>query len=90
MASFFLHRNYPPTVVDRALQRVSAIPREAAIRQSDGAGINKEVIPLIITYNPTNIHVKNILTRNFELLKSDPWKSSVAHESSLGIAATPI
>ena len=72
MASFFPHRNYPPTVVDRALQRFSTISREAAIRQSNGAGINKAVIPLILTYSPTNSHVKNILTKNFELLKSDP------------------
>ena len=33
---------------------------------------NREVIPLILTYNPINHHVKNILSRNFDLLKSDP------------------
>ena len=57
MPSFFLRRNCPPTVVDQALQRDSTISREAAIRQSDGASTNKEVIFLIVTYNSTNIHV---------------------------------
>ena len=32
----------------------------------------EKVIPLILTYNPINHHVKNILSRNFDLLKSDP------------------
>ena len=66
MASLFLHRNYFPKVVDRALQRVSTISRESAIKQSNSTGINRKVAPLILTYNSANIHGKNILTKNFE------------------------
>ena len=85
--------SYTATVVDLALlTRQYYLPRDSNTRQSYGASTNKEVVSLILTYNPTNIHVKNTLTKNFELLKSDSetWKSSVAHESSVRIAATTI
>ena len=71
MASFFLQRDYPLAVVDRALQHVHTIPRDTALRPPNDGQSNKEVIPLILTYNPINHHVKNILSRNFDLLKSD-------------------
>ena len=73
--------NYPPPIVDRALQRVSTISQEAAIRPSDGVSTKEEVIPLILTYNPTNSHVKNIPTKNFELLKSDPETMEIFRSS---------
>ena len=50
-----------------SLAFVDQSSRRAAIRPADGASTNKEVIPLILTYNPTNSHVKNILTKYFEL-----------------------
>ena len=72
MASFFLQRDYPLAVVDRALQHVDTIPRDTALRPPNDGQSNREVIPLILTYNPINHHVKNILSKNFDLLKSDP------------------
>ena len=53
MRSFFLHRDYPPAVVDRAPQRVNAISREAAMRPPEDDS-NKQIIPLILTFNPIN------------------------------------
>ena len=77
--------SYTTTILQQSsiepLQRVSTISREAAIRQSDGAGTNKEVIPLILTYNSTNIHIKTILTKNFELFKSDPETMEIFRSS---------
>ena len=52
MACFFIHRNYPQTVIDRALRRVNNITRETAMRPSDDADSNKKVIPLILTFGP--------------------------------------
>ena len=54
-------------VVDRALQHVDTIPRDRALRPPNNGQSNREVIPLILTYNPSNRHVKNILSRNFDL-----------------------
>ena len=71
MRSFFLHRDYPPAVVDRSLQRVNAISLDAAMRPPENDS-NKRIIPLILTFNPISRRVKKILSTNFELLRSDP------------------
>ena len=72
MESFFLQCDYPLAVLDRALQHVDTIPRDTALRPLHDGQSNREVIPLILTYNPIYNHVKNVLSRNFDLLKSDP------------------
>ena len=61
MASFFLQRDYTLAVVDRALQHVDTIPRDTALRPPNDGQSNREVIPLMLTYNPINHHVKNSL-----------------------------
>ena len=70
-------RNYRRTAIDRALSRVNAILREAAIQPPDGAESNKKVIPLILAFNSINCRVKKILTNNFSLLQSDPETSGI-------------
>ena len=55
MAGFFRNRGYPSNVVQRAQERVSAIPRDAIIisERSDVTGTGT-TIPLVLTYHPTN------------------------------------
>ena len=72
MASFFRSRGYPLNVVQRAQERVSAIPRDAIISERSGVTCAQPTIPLVLTYHPTNAVVKNIMTRNFHLLRDDP------------------
>ena len=88
----WLLSSYTTTILQQssiwALQHVCTISQEAATWPSDGASTNKEVIPLILTFNPTNIHAKNILTKNFELLKSDPQTMEIFC-SSRGLGVYP-
>ena len=72
MASFFRTRGYPSNMVQRAQERVSAIPRDAIISERSGVPDAQPIIPLVLTYHPTNALVKNIMTRNFHLLRDDP------------------
>ena len=72
MASLFLHHEYPPAVVELALQSVNNISRETALQATNDGQSNKQVIPLILTYNQINCRAKNILSKNFSLLKPDP------------------
>ena len=37
-------------------------------------------IPLVLTYHPTNALVKNIMTRNFQLLRDDPDTRDIYHQ----------
>ena len=72
MASFFQRRGYPSNVVQRAQERVSAIPRDAITSERLGVTCARPTIPLVLTYHPWNAVVKNIMTRNFHLLRDDP------------------
>ena len=72
MASFFRNRDYPCNVIQRAQERVSAIPRHALISERSDVPDAQPTIPLVLTYHPTNTSIKNIMTRNFHLLRDDP------------------
>ena len=72
MASFFRTRGYPSNKVQRAQERVSAIPRDVIISERSDVPDAQPIIPLVLTYHSTNALVKNIMTRNFHLLRDDP------------------
>ena len=72
MASFFRSRGYPSNMVQRAQERVSTIPRDDIISERSGVTCAQPTIPLVLTYHPTNAVVKNIMTRNFHLLRDGP------------------
>ena len=59
-------------MVQRAQERVSAIPRNAIISERSDVPDGQRTILLVLTYHPTNALVKNIMTRNFHLLRDDP------------------
>ena len=54
MASFFRSRGYPSNMVQRAQERVSAIPRDAIISERSGVPDAQPIIPLVLTYHPRN------------------------------------
>ena len=72
MTSFFLRRGYQPAVVNQALQRVKLTPRESTFNSNTAPPMEEQAVPLVLTYNPRNTQVEEIMTRNFTLLKSDP------------------
>ena len=51
---------------------MSAIPRHALISERSDVPNAQPTIPLVLTYHPTNALIKNIMTRNFHLLRDDP------------------
>ena len=62
-ASFFKKRGYP----DSAAQEID---RETALQTSQ----NKETdrIPFTLTYHPQNLAIKNVILKNFKILRNDP------------------
>jgi len=72
MAGFFRNRDYPSNVIQRAQERVPAIPRNALISERSDVPDAQPTIPLVLKYHPTNALIKNIMTRNFNLLRDDP------------------
>ena len=71
MAGFLLRRDYPPAVVDQALRRVKSTSCDTAMLKSSASNSRQQSIPLVLTFHPINAQIKNIMTRNFDLLKSD-------------------
>ena len=82
MASFFRSRGYPSNVVQRTQTRVSAILRDAIISACSDVTCAQPTIPLVLTYHPTNAVAKNIMTRNFHLLRDDPQGAHKSGESA--------
>ena len=78
---FFLRRNYPAHVIDRALSRVSNIDRITALTPTARTSSNR--IPFTLTHHPINNSVKPIINRNFFLLQSDTTASDIFSERPL-------
>ena len=65
MASFFPKQRL-------SFQCDSAIPHHALISERSDVPDAQPTIPLVLTYHPTTALIKNIITRNFHLLRDDP------------------
>ena len=72
MTTFFSSRGYPQATVQAALARAKSIPRQQLLQDKAKVATNNDRSIATLTYHPHNIPVKNILLRNFTILKEDP------------------
>eukprot|EP00061_Rhincodon_typus_P015779 g43660.t1 len=70
MSTFFLNRGFSSTIVDRVLNQVRPISRTSALNPSPPT-CNRDRVPLVLTYHPTNIHIQKIIQCHFRDLKQD-------------------
>ncbi|XP_072049971.1 uncharacterized protein [Amphiura filiformis] len=75
MVGFFEKRGYPPDITQSAYQRVKEINRNHALQKSGESKSNRT--PLVLTYHPRNIPIRNIIFKNFKTLQSDPTTSEI-------------
>ena len=70
MCQFFKKRDYPDSAVTTDKHRAQEIDRETALQTSQ----NKETdrIPFTLTYHPQNLAIKNVILKNFKILRNDP------------------
>eukprot|EP00061_Rhincodon_typus_P003410 g20017.t1 len=73
---FFKDRNFPSAVVENALDRISCVSRNSSITPLPRNN-NKDRIPLILTYHPTNLRMQRIILRHFRHLQSDPTTKDI-------------
>ena len=76
MRSFFVQRGYPTHLLDTAVQRASSIPRSDTLKQRLES-VSEDKIPLVLTFHPFNYKVRDIIRRNFHVLKNDPETSFI-------------
>ena len=81
MRSFFINRQYPAAIVDRAMSKALSIDRITALTPKTRAASDR--IPFTITFHPVNNSIKPIVNRNFNLLNSDSSTSNIFNQRSL-------
>ena len=69
MRAFFLARDYPPSVVDKALKKVSKINRDTLLHQNPRSPEHK--IPLVLTYHHTVSQIPYVVHKNWHHLSED-------------------
>ena len=82
MKSFFVQRDYPTHLLDTAVQRASSIPRSDTLKQRLES-VSEDKIPLVVTFHPFNYKVRDIIRRNFHILKNDLETSSIFSDNPL-------
>ena len=63
MTTFFVKRGYPNNVLKKAADSVSQIPRSETLKTVSKK--SKDRVPLVLTYHPHNVAIRDILFRNF-------------------------
>jgi hypothetical protein len=74
MVGFFNDRGYPSNITQSARNRVNRIQRTDALQPTSHAKSSRT--PLVLTYHPHNVPIRNIIFKNFKTLQRD---SSTQH-----------
>ena len=74
LSRYFLNRGYKKSVITKAVERVSLIPRAASLVYSKKN--NNDRVPFIITHNPRNPPLRKILSEQHGVLLDDKRMSA--------------
>ena len=70
MCQFFKKRGYPDSAITTGKHRAQEIDRNTALQSPQNKETNR--IPFTLTYHPQNLAVKNVILKNFKILRNDP------------------
>ena len=70
MCQFFKKRGYPDSAVTTGKHLAQEIDQETGLQTSHNEENNR--IPFTLTYHPQNLAVKNVILKNFKILRNDP------------------
>ena len=70
MCQFFKKRGYPDSAETTGKHPAQEIDRETALQTSQNEETDR--IPFTLTYHPQNLTIKNVILRNFKILRNDP------------------
>ncbi len=69
MRDFFVQRGYPTSLLDTALSKASQIPLSETLTNPVTNVTENNQIPLVLTFHPFNFKVRDIIRKNFHILK---------------------
>ena len=82
MRTFSVERGYPTHLLDSAIQKAfNNSHRDTLIPPL--AKISDDKIPLVLTFHPFNYKVRDVISRNFQILKNDPETSAIFTDNPL-------
>ena len=80
---YFLERGFKKSVIDQAIDRANLIPRSVALTYSKR--INKDRVPFIITHNPRNPPLRQILSQQHtDMIRDGRMNAAVPHVPVVG------
>ena len=82
MRTFFVERGYPTHLLDSAIQKAFNNSRRDTLKPPL-AKISDDKIPLVLTFHPFNYKVRDVISRNFRILKNYPETSAIFTDNSL-------
>ena len=83
MREFFVQRGYPTSLLDTAFSKASQIPRSETLSNSVTNVTDHNRTPLVLTFHPFNFKVRDVIRKNFHVLKNDPETSSIFSNNRL-------
>jgi hypothetical protein len=84
MRHFFVQHGYPTSLLDTTFSKASQIPRSETLTDHVSNVTGKNKIPLVLlTYRPFNFKVRDVIWKNFHILKNDPETSSIFSNNHL-------
>lgn len=78
MTKFFHQRGYPDRITQSAIDRIQEVDRESALTKTVKPTSNR--VPLVMTYHPQAISIRNIVFRNFKELQRDDTTKNIFNE----------
>ena len=69
MFQFFKRRGYPDSALTPGKNYIQEIDRETALQTSQNEETDR--IPFTLTYRPQNLAIKNVILKNFKILRND-------------------
>ncbi len=83
MRDFFVQHGYPTSLSDTAFSKASQIPRSETLTNPVTNVTENNQIPLVLTFHPFNFKVRDIIRKNFHILKNDPETSFIFSNNPL-------
>ena len=83
MRDFFVQCGYPTSLLDTAFSKASQIPQSETLTNPVTNVTETNQIPLVLTFDPFNLKVRDIIRKNFHVLKNDPETSSIFSNNPL-------
>ncbi len=83
MRDFFVQRGYTTSLLAIAFSKASQIPRSETLTNPVTNVTENDQIPLVLTFHPFNFKVRDIIRKNFHILKNDPETSSIFSNNPL-------